>query len=436
MKKSQKNGVFTCRLTGAGIGILITVVSLLLMALIIFCVMSCSKNCEHTEVKWVVEREATCDKEGSQYALCKKCFHIVQRESISRTDEHNWVEKAEKAATCSEEGHSAGLGCSRCGIMQDKSTVIEKLPHTPIVLEEVAATCTESGLTSGSYCGVCNEIIVAQEEVLPTGHSFDIYTNECATCQEKEFPEIKTLNEFANGWSYKECVVYLDYAIRSDQNSNLILNVGADEEYLRLVGSPNKSYPLLLRFGERTTPFRLDLVNAKLSSYGAVTVIQSSSQQDFIIGFYGERSAITAGTASSGGNGSIGLSGGDGDDGCTSLYANGNVIIYANATACVISGGNGGNGGKGSNGSIGNNGMGDGGNGGDGGYAIQASAITVYLGVGYTQDNVSISGGSGGSGGKGGSPGLFGSKYGNDGYNGRSASASNVPINYEEKTNE
>lgn len=44
--------------------------------------------------------------------------------------------------------------------------------HTEKIIPGKAPTCIESGLTEGKECSVCGEIIVAQEEIPATGHSF------------------------------------------------------------------------------------------------------------------------------------------------------------------------------------------------------------------------------------------------------------------------
>ncbi len=65
-------------------------------------------------------------------------------------------------ATCTE----ASI-CTKCN-----AAYLDALGHTEAVDAAVAATCTASGLTEGKHCSVCDTVIVAQETVEATGHSF------------------------------------------------------------------------------------------------------------------------------------------------------------------------------------------------------------------------------------------------------------------------
>ncbi len=43
--------------------------------------------------------------------------------------------------------------------------------HTAAIDQAIAPTCTEKGLSEGSHCSVCNEVITAQNELAPLGHT-------------------------------------------------------------------------------------------------------------------------------------------------------------------------------------------------------------------------------------------------------------------------
>ncbi|MBR4308405.1 MAG: hypothetical protein IKT58_02295 [Oscillospiraceae bacterium] len=61
--------------------------------------------------------------------------------------------------------------------------------HEPVTDAPVAPTCTENGFTAGSHCSVCGAVLVQQEVIPATGHSYtytgiDVLTHKvaCALC--------------------------------------------------------------------------------------------------------------------------------------------------------------------------------------------------------------------------------------------------------------
>ena len=100
---------------------------------------------------------------------------------------HAYIESI-TAPTCTEQGFST-YTCS-CGDSYVENYV-NALGHTETVDSAVAPTCTKTGLTEGKHCSVCDEIIVAQQTVSSTGHSFtqentsNQYLKSSATCEDK-----------------------------------------------------------------------------------------------------------------------------------------------------------------------------------------------------------------------------------------------------------
>ena len=85
---------------------------------------------------------------------------------------------------------------------------------TPAVDAAVAPTCTATGLTEGSHCSVCEKVLVAQQTVPATGHSFNewhtiqepteknqgIKSRTCKNCPETETGVIAVLGHDHSRW--------------------------------------------------------------------------------------------------------------------------------------------------------------------------------------------------------------------------------------------
>ena len=74
------------------------------------------------------------------------------------------------APTCTEKGYTTyTCNCNHSYVGNE----VAELGHTVVIDEAVAPTCTATGLTEGSHCSKCGEILVAQDEVSATGHTYE-----------------------------------------------------------------------------------------------------------------------------------------------------------------------------------------------------------------------------------------------------------------------
>lgn len=124
---------------------------------------------------------ATCTADGEEYNVCEICGNTIGTVKVLKATGHSWQDDftVDKEATCTEAG-SKSVHCNNCSATR-YSTDIAKKEHTPVEDAAVAATCTEDGLTAGSHCSECGTVITAQKIVNAMGHKYTSQTTD-ATC--------------------------------------------------------------------------------------------------------------------------------------------------------------------------------------------------------------------------------------------------------------
>ncbi len=122
--------------------------------------------------------DASCTEDGlTEGSHCAVCEEVLTAQEVVPALGHNEGEAVVENkvnATCTEEGsYDTVVYCTVCGVeLSRETTVDEALGHTIATDEGAAATCTEDGLTEGSHCAVCGEILVEQETIPASGHSY------------------------------------------------------------------------------------------------------------------------------------------------------------------------------------------------------------------------------------------------------------------------
>lgn len=156
----------------------------MLMALFVFGAVfmtACESGCAHENMEHHAAVSATCTQTGnSEYWTCPDCDKIFADEGgteelsaipeIAKTA-HDW----DTAYRNDENGH--WHKCRNC----DATSASE--PHTVAAIgEEKAATCTEDGVTAGEKCSVCGYVIEPQQTVSKLQHKLSYTEEKVATC--------------------------------------------------------------------------------------------------------------------------------------------------------------------------------------------------------------------------------------------------------------
>lgn len=86
------------------------------------------------------------------------------------THTHSWDSgSVTKAPACTEAG-TRTYTCTSCS--ETRTETIAATGHTAVTVAGTPATCTNTGLTDGSKCSVCGTVIIAQQTIPTTAHSY------------------------------------------------------------------------------------------------------------------------------------------------------------------------------------------------------------------------------------------------------------------------
>ena len=150
-------------------------------------------RCNRHETAYCTGGTATCSAE----AVCVECGGAYGEKD---SNNHDLVQHAAKAPTCTEKGWNAYETCSRC----DYTTYTEltALNHDLVQHDAQAATCTEIGWDAYKTCSRCNYTTYAELPALK--HDLVQHDAQAATCTEK-------------GWNAYETCSRCDYTTYAEQ---------------------------------------------------------------------------------------------------------------------------------------------------------------------------------------------------------------------------
>ncbi len=168
------------------------------------CTLDSYTLCEHSATVVIgADKDATCTEEGSTAGeQCSVCEKILVEETtiaplghkdangdskcdtcqVSLCTEHNWIDDTDNEANVDATCIATGLMaqvCEKCG-EPGEARVLDKVAHATVIDEAVAPSCVATGLTEGSHCSACGEVFVKQTVVDMVDHNY--VDNKCTVC--------------------------------------------------------------------------------------------------------------------------------------------------------------------------------------------------------------------------------------------------------------
>lgn len=155
---------------------------------------SCTNYCREVDTAKCTGGKATCTTK----AVCEVCGGEYGEKD---SNNHDLVQHAAKAPTCTEIGWDAYEACSRC----DHTTYAEQpaLNHDLVNHDAKAPTCTEIGWDAYKTCSRCD--YTTYTELTALNHDLVQHDAQAATCTEKGWDAYKTCSRLGcNYTTYQE----------------------------------------------------------------------------------------------------------------------------------------------------------------------------------------------------------------------------------------
>ena len=126
----------------------------------------------------------TCTEIGwDAYEACSRCDHTTRKELPALN--HNLEQHEAKAPTCTEKGWDAYKTCSRLGCNYTTYQEIPALKHDLVHHDAQAATCTEKGWNAYETCSRLGCNYTTYQEIPALKHDLVQHDAQAATCTEK-----------------------------------------------------------------------------------------------------------------------------------------------------------------------------------------------------------------------------------------------------------
>lgn len=124
----------------------------------------------HTWGNWTTIQEVTTTSHGIEKRECSVC-NVVEHKTTPPTGAHEFENKGEKAATCTEEGYINWVCKTHTDCEANYIETLDKLPHTEKI-DYTDPTCTAPGSTK-IICDIC-KVTIGEEKTIPAlGHTWN-----------------------------------------------------------------------------------------------------------------------------------------------------------------------------------------------------------------------------------------------------------------------